>query len=73
MVRRSRRRQLDNTVPSPCLGICRLFEKQPFCKGCFRHQDEIRHWSILSAPEKQAALDAIPERIKALRKSNDLD
>lgn len=67
MVRRRRQRILDNSIPSPCMGTCRLFESQPICKGCYRHQDEIRNWPILTAEQKQAALDAIPERVKSLR------
>ncbi|MCP4790015.1 MAG: DUF1289 domain-containing protein [Gammaproteobacteria bacterium] len=67
MTRRGRRRELDTSIPSPCMGHCRIFEHQPICQGCYRHQDEIRNWPILSAQQKQAALEAIPERINVLR------
>ena len=30
-------------IKSPCIGICKLDEKN-VCVGCYRHQDEIRNW-----------------------------
>ena len=68
MARRGRRHLFDTSIPSPCLGLCRLYDDQPYCQGCFRHQDEIRSWPVLSAEQKQAVLAALPERIQTLAK-----
>jgi predicted Fe-S protein YdhL (DUF1289 family) len=35
------------TVPSPCIGICRLDERQ-LCVGCRRSIDEIAEWPCAS-------------------------
>lgn len=72
---RSRRRArkpliLDNTVPSPCLAICR-FDGGPFCVGCFRDVDEIREWMIMSREQKLAVLEKLAERRQDAAKSRD--
>ncbi len=64
--RRRRRRlgrpvMVDNTVPSPCLSICR-FDGKPFCIGCYRNADEIREWMIMSREQKLAVLKQLPAR-----------
>lgn len=69
MVRRSRRKIFDTSIPSPCVGLCRLYDHAPYCQGCYRHQDEIRSWPIFSAQQKQTVLDELPKRIKTLDKS----
>ncbi|MFZ6774004.1 DUF1289 domain-containing protein [Undibacterium sp. SXout7W] len=37
--------QQGETVPSPCINICRMDEQKRFCLGCFRSIDEIICWS----------------------------
>ena len=67
--RRNRRRgnhvrpQLDTTVPSPCLSVCR-FDGEPFCRGCYRNADEIREWIIMTREQKLAVLEEIADRRK---------
>lgn len=39
-----------------------MFKGTPFCDGCFRTQDEIREWLVMTREEKLAVLDRIAER-----------
>ncbi|MDX1575720.1 MAG: DUF1289 domain-containing protein [Kiloniellales bacterium] len=57
-----RRRELDNSVPSPCITVCQVDDATGCCIGCYRSIDEIREWPILSADEKRAVLARIAER-----------
>lgn len=59
--RRAPRPTPDNTVPSPCNGICTL-DEQSICVGCQRSQDEIRDWMIMDADQKIATLVRVAER-----------
>lgn len=40
------------TVPSPCVGICRLDPVTALCQGCFRTIEEIQAWPELSNSQK---------------------
>ena len=53
--------QMDTSVPSPCLSVCR-FDGEPFCRGCYRDVDEIREWMIMTREQKLEVLDRIAER-----------
>ena len=33
------------TVPSPCISVCRMTEDRSHCEGCFRTIPEIRAWA----------------------------
>jgi hypothetical protein len=35
------------SVPSPCIGICRMDAATGWCEGCHRTLDEIGAWSAL--------------------------
>lgn len=59
--RPERQRQFDNSVPSPCVQICR-YDGAEFCIGCWRSPDEIRDWMIMSRAEKLAVLARIEQR-----------
>ena len=61
--RRRQRPVPDNTVPSPCTGVCTL-DVQSLCVGCRRSQDEIRDWMIMSREEKLATLELVTGRSK---------
>ena len=66
MVRRSRKRQFDTTIASPCVSLCQFYDDQPVCKGCGRDQSEIRDWPILTAEQKLAVLEQVAVRKKSL-------
>ena len=52
---------MDTSVPSPCVAVC-AFDGGSFCQGCYRNQDEIREWMIMSREQKLAVLEAIAAR-----------
>ena len=56
--------QLDTSVPSPCLSVCR-FDGEPFCRGCYRDADEIREWIVMNREQKLQVLELIAGRRKA--------
>ncbi|MDP6969644.1 MAG: DUF1289 domain-containing protein [Gammaproteobacteria bacterium] len=66
MVRRSRPRQFDTSIPSPCVSLCQFYADQPVCIGCGRHQDEIRDWPVMTAEQKLAVLEQVAQRKKNL-------
>jgi predicted Fe-S protein YdhL (DUF1289 family) len=59
-MRRRSRRNIDDTIPSPCRKVCQLANDQPICQGCFRHQDEIRDWLIM---DRQAKIDTLKQAL----------
>ena len=59
--RGAKRREIDYSVPSPCVKVC-MFKGTPFCDGCFRTQDEIREWMIMTREQKLEVLERIAER-----------
>ncbi|KAA5606723.1 DUF1289 domain-containing protein [Roseospira marina] len=42
------------SVPSPCVSVCRLDADTRLCTGCGRHIDEIRDWSRMTDDAKRA-------------------
>jgi predicted Fe-S protein YdhL (DUF1289 family) len=56
--------QLDTSVHSPCLSVCR-FDGEPFCRGCYRDADEIREWIVMNREQKLQVLELIASRRKA--------
>ena len=51
-------------VPSPCIGICRLDERQ-LCVGCRRSMDEIAEWPRASAARQLEILRELALRTGA--------
>ena len=49
-----RRAPAGVTVPSPCVGVCRMSPSTGWCEGCFRTIDEIAGWSRSTDDEKVA-------------------
>ena len=47
---------------SPCTGVCRIDETTGWCLGCRRTLEEIATWSSADAVQRQAVLDALPQR-----------
>ncbi|MFN9709241.1 MAG: DUF1289 domain-containing protein [Burkholderiales bacterium] len=40
------------TVPSPCIGLCRLDPVTGWCQGCLRTIEEIQAWPELNSAQK---------------------
>jgi len=51
---------------SPCVDICQIDAATGYCIGCARTGEEIGAWSGMSAVERKAVLDALPERLATL-------
>ena len=60
--RNTARRLLDNTVPSPCIGVCWLNGHTGLCEGCLRSGDEIRDWMIMTREQKMQLLEVLEQR-----------
>lgn len=53
------------TVPSPCLSVCRMNEASGLCQGCYRTIDEIVQWGSADDESKRAIWSRIEQRRKA--------
>lgn len=50
------------TVPSPCVGICKMDTHPAWCQGCHRSIDEIKAWSRMSDADKLALWPVLAQR-----------
>lgn len=58
----ARRRNPQATVPSPCVGVCKMDDVAGWCKGCFRTLDELTGWSRASDATKLAVWARVEQR-----------
>lgn len=49
------------SVPSPCIGVCRVDEKG-YCKGCMRKRDERFNWLSLSPAQQRHIIKLCKQR-----------
>lgn len=49
---RARKTAAAGTVPSPCVGVCRMLPASGLCEGCWRSIDEIVAWGRASDDER---------------------
>jgi uncharacterized protein len=54
-----------NTVPSPCISLCKMDPKQGLCIGCGRTLDEIARWSSMNDAQKREVWVMLEERKRA--------
>jgi predicted Fe-S protein YdhL (DUF1289 family) len=50
------------TIPSPCIGVCRLERDTGLCEGCLRTVGEIRDWLRGSDEQRLAILMQLKQR-----------
>ena len=55
-------RKIDHTIPSPCVKVCQFKKDELVCKGCYRSQDEVRNWMIMSKDDKLKSLAQVALR-----------
>ena len=55
-------RNIDHSIPSPCIKVCQFHTDHLVCKGCYRSQDEVRNWMIMSKEDKLASLAQVKLR-----------
>ena len=58
----ARRRNPQATVPSPCVGVCKMDDVAGWCKGCFRTLDELTGWSRATDAAKLAVWGRVEQR-----------
>lgn len=58
----ARERHAGPGVPSPCVSICELNERDSSCKGCYRTLQEIAAWGQLDDAGKLAIWARIEAR-----------
>ncbi|MCO4837481.1 MAG: DUF1289 domain-containing protein [Oceanospirillaceae bacterium] len=59
-------RNIDHSIVSPCVKVCQFKKDELVCKGCYRSQDEVRNWMIMSKEDKLKSLAQV-----ALRQANE--
>ena len=57
---------MTQTVPSPCIDVCRMDEATGWCVGCLRTLDEIALWSALDDDDKRQVWSDLARRRAAL-------
>jgi predicted Fe-S protein YdhL (DUF1289 family) len=60
---------VSDTVPSPCVGICRLDERSGLCLGCGRTGGEIAAWRELDEARRATIWRMLPDRMARLNVS----
>jgi len=55
-------RNIDHYIPSPCIKVCQFKKDELVCRGCYRSQDEVRNWMIMSKEQKLASLAQVELR-----------
>ena len=50
------------TLPSPCISVCRMDAASGLCEGCLRTLDEIASWGMLGNQDKRAVWALIEQR-----------
>ncbi|MDO9313756.1 MAG: DUF1289 domain-containing protein [Burkholderiaceae bacterium] len=55
-----------SSVPSPCVGVCRMDEAAGWCAGCLRTREEITDWGKLMDRDKLAIWKRLTQRRRDL-------
>ena len=58
----ARRRYPQLSVPSPCVGVCKMDEAKGWCTGSFRTLYELTGWSRASDAAKLAVWSLVEQR-----------
>ncbi|MBH9575415.1 DUF1289 domain-containing protein [Inhella sp. 1Y17] len=54
------------SLPSPCINVCKMDAAGRFCLGCARRIDEIAGWGQASEARKREIWQQLPARRAAL-------
>lgn len=57
-----------NEIESPCVKICVIHPATRLCTGCLRSIDEIGAWSQMTAEDRRAIMDELPDRKSLISK-----
>ena len=58
----ARLRHAGPGVPSPCVSVCQMDERDGLCRGCWRTIDEIAGWGALPDEVRLQIWSRIEER-----------
>ena len=50
------------TLPSPCVSVCRMDAASGWCEGCLRTLEEIAAWGLMDNRGKRAVWALIEQR-----------
>lgn len=63
---------MDRTpIKTPCVKVCFVDPKAGVCLGCFRTMEELARWTRYSNEERDAIMQALPERETAYRRARE--
>ncbi len=63
---------MDRTpIKTPCVKVCFVDPKAGVCLGCFRTMEELGRWTRYSDAERDAIMQALPERETAYRRARE--
>lgn len=48
---------VNEEVPSPCIGVCVISESTSFCQGCYRSLEEIQGWWDMDVAQKKTVVE----------------
>jgi hypothetical protein len=54
-------------IASPCLKVCMVDGRTRHCVGCYRTLPEIAQWSRFTDAEREAIMQALPERARRIQ------
>ncbi len=57
---------MTESVPSPCISVCRMDPERVYCEGCLRTLDELRRWSSSSDADKKIIWALVAQRAQTL-------
>jgi len=49
-------------IESPCIAVCQIDTQSNVCRGCYRTLNEIANWARMSADERRAIMQRLPQR-----------
>lgn len=65
-------RRMERTpIKTPCVKVCFVDPKAGVCLGCFRTMEELGRWTRYSDAEREAIMQALPERETAYRRARE--
>jgi len=54
-------------IKTPCIKVCVVDGESGLCLGCYRKLSEVAAWARFTDAERDAILDALPDRRSLIR------
>lgn len=52
----------QETIKSPCIGVCAMSEATGLCHGCYRSIDEIQDWWDMTPDQRDQVINMLEKR-----------